>query len=289
MDYTMEALFPIVAELAQKYSGYDSTSIPYEKAQMLMGGIIYCLNEYKNSSENGLAVSNQPIKERYRIGAKIVLKKVVESKDIYNEISLWFDDYNVACLSDTMRKEIPYFFKWYDVNFCPQNTVLTFDYPLLVDIHSLTGVDYIHTYLRAMKVEWLFLRKFERNYVIEILKRANPEYSKMVENVSEIVLINLLGHIVVGKPFSEIGFHIEEYEKLRSLLRQNSVNEIENILHTILKQLIEQVYEGNQAMLSYFENAIKSMAVRIKNAVETQQLDRIFVKHPIHPAVSPRE
>ena len=37
MDYKMEELLPIVSELAQKYTGYESTSVTYEKAQMLMG------------------------------------------------------------------------------------------------------------------------------------------------------------------------------------------------------------------------------------------------------------
>lgn len=36
MDYEIEELLPLVSELAQKYSGYESTSITYEKAQTLM-------------------------------------------------------------------------------------------------------------------------------------------------------------------------------------------------------------------------------------------------------------
>ena len=40
MDYKMEELLPVVSELAQKYTGYESTSITYEKAQMLMGAVL---------------------------------------------------------------------------------------------------------------------------------------------------------------------------------------------------------------------------------------------------------
>ena len=43
MDYQMEELLPIVSELAQKYAGFESTSITYEKAQSLMEAVIFCL------------------------------------------------------------------------------------------------------------------------------------------------------------------------------------------------------------------------------------------------------
>ena len=55
MDYQMEELLPIVSELAQKYAGYESTSVTYEKAQSLMEAVLFCLNEYHDSYAHGLA------------------------------------------------------------------------------------------------------------------------------------------------------------------------------------------------------------------------------------------
>jgi hypothetical protein len=37
MSYKMEELVPIVGELAEKYTTFESTSISYEKAEQLMG------------------------------------------------------------------------------------------------------------------------------------------------------------------------------------------------------------------------------------------------------------
>lgn len=277
MDYEMEKLVPIVAELAQKYMGCDSTSITYDKAQMLMAGVIYCLNEYRNNSKTGLTDGSLSIKEQYRIGAQMIVKKAVEIKNIYNEILLYFDDYNVECLGDTVRKGIPEFLKWYDAKFCPQNTILTLDYPLLSDIHLLSGADAVYAYICAIKEEQLFLKRFERNYVIEVLRRAVPGYRQMIENVCEIVLLNFIGHAALGKPFSEVGFHGEEYEKLRGVFQSDCIDEIENVLHRMFQKLIEQIYDGNQKMLTYLGYSIKNMAVRIKTAVKTQQLRKIFV------------
>ena len=41
MDYEMEELLPIVATLAEKYTGGESSSISYEKAGQLMEAVMY--------------------------------------------------------------------------------------------------------------------------------------------------------------------------------------------------------------------------------------------------------
>lgn len=45
MDYEMEELLPIVATLAEKYTGGESSSISYEKAGQLMEAVMYCIRE----------------------------------------------------------------------------------------------------------------------------------------------------------------------------------------------------------------------------------------------------
>ena len=47
MKYDMEELLPITAWLAEKYTGNDSTSITYEKAEQFMEAAIYCIQEYE--------------------------------------------------------------------------------------------------------------------------------------------------------------------------------------------------------------------------------------------------
>ena len=45
--YDMEELIPLVARLAEKYTGFESSSISYERAQQLMEAVLYCIREYK--------------------------------------------------------------------------------------------------------------------------------------------------------------------------------------------------------------------------------------------------
>ena len=277
MNYEPKELLPIVAELAEKYVGCDSTSISYETAQMLMEGVIYCLEEGRLYSKMGLRDNKISVREQYNIGKKLVKDKAVKANEIFNEMSEYFDDYGVECLYSTVQRGIPEFFKWYDVKFCPQNTILTLDYPILKNIQDLSGVDAIYEYIRAIRIEQLFLRKMERNYVITVLKCAIPKYKDMIENICEIVLLNMIGHIILKKPFQKFGFTDEDFKVLKKIFKDRNITEIEKLLEVALREMVEQIYDGNWEMLEYFANGIENMAVRIESVAKVNHLERIFV------------
>ena len=172
----MEELIPIVADLAKKYAGCDNTSITYEAAQALMQGVIYCLDEYWTSTANSLWKKDISIQEQYQIGTQLVREKTNQVLRIHNELTVYFDDYHVVCLHDTVQKGIPEFLKWYDAKFFPQNTILTLDYPILENIQSKCGVDAVYVFICSIQTEQKFLRLFDRNYIISVLKEAIPDY-----------------------------------------------------------------------------------------------------------------
>ena len=76
MDYEMEELVPIVGKLAEKYTSHESTSITYEKAEQLMGAVLYCIHELWESSGNAPSLNEKiPAQRAYEIGAEYVEKK----------------------------------------------------------------------------------------------------------------------------------------------------------------------------------------------------------------------
>lgn len=277
MDYQMEELLPIVSELAQKYAGYESTSITYEKAQSLMEAVLFCLSEYNSSAKDSLVQKDISVKEQYNIGAKLLSEKVENIRKIFNEISFQFEDFGVKCLYDTVQKGIQQFLKWYDIKFCPQNTILTLDYPLLIDCSSLTGADAVYKYIRAIQMEQIFLGKFDRNYVMLVLEKYNSEYRDMIENICSIVLTNIIGHIAIKKPFNNIDFLYEEYLQLSKIFAGKSIPDIENIVKDLIKKIVSQFYENDMDMLEYLCYETNNIAVRIYTANQHEQLSKIFV------------
>ena len=277
MDYQMEELLPIVSELAQKYAGYESTSITYEKAQSLMEAVLFCLSEYNSSAKDSLVQKDISVKEQYNIGAKLLSEKVENIRKIFNEISFQFEDFGVKCLYDTVQKGIPQFLKWYDIKFCPQNTILTLDYPLLIDCSSLTGADAVYKYIWAIQTEQIFLGKFDRNYVMLVLEKYNSEYRDMIENICSIVLTNIIGHIAIKKPFNDIDFLYGEYLQLSKIFAGKSIPDIENVVKDLIKKIVSRFYENDMDMLEYLCYETNNIAVRIYTANQHEQLSKIFV------------
>ncbi len=277
MDYKMEELLPIVSELAQKYTAYESTSITYEKAQMLMGAVLYSLDEYSHSYANNLVDKNISLKEQYHIGTNLILEKVDNIREIFNAVSFQFDDFGVKCLYDTVQKGIPQFLKWYDIKFCPQNTILTLDYPLLIDCNSLTGADAVYKYIQAIQIEQSFLSLFDRYYVISVLANYNSEYQDMLENICGIVLMNTVGHIAVNKPFHDACFLHEEYLELSEIFKAKPISDIENIVKNFIEKMVRRFYKDNADMLEYLCCETNNIATRIYTANQYGELSKVFV------------
>lgn len=277
MDYKMEELLPIVSELAQKYTAHESTSVTYEKAQMLMGAVLYCLDEYSHSCANSLVDKNVSVKEQYHIGTNLILEKVDSIRKIFNAVSYRFDDFGLKCLYDTVQKGIPQFLKWYDAKFCPQDTILTLDYPLLMDCNSLTGADAVYKYIQAIQIEQLFLSLFDRYYVISVLANYNSEYQDMLENICGIVLMNTVGHIAVNKPFHDTCFLHEEYLELSEIFKEKSIFDIENIVKKFIEEMVRRFYKNNADILEYLCCETNNIATRIYTANQYGELSKVFV------------
>lgn len=277
MDYEMDELLPIVSELAQKYTGYESTSITYEKAQSLMGAVLYCLEEYRNSCANSLVDKNVTVKEKYHIGANLILEKVNSIREIFNAVSIQFDNFGVKCLYDTVQKGIPQFLKWYDIKFCPQDTILTLDYPLLIDCSSLTGADAVYKYIQAIQVEQTFLSLFDRNYVRSVLTNYNSDYRNMSENICGIVLMNTVGHLAVKKSFRDAYFLHEDYFQLSEILKGKSISDIEHIVKNFIEEMVKRYYKDDTDMLDYLCCETNHIATRIYTANQNETLSKVFV------------
>lgn len=277
LDYQMEELVPIVADLAQRYVGCDSTSVTYEKAQSFTEAVLYCLGEYRNAGQDYLADGNLSVKQQYRIGMELVQKKAEAVSRIFNEISVDFMSYGVICLQDTIQEGIPAFLKWYDVRYCPQDTILTLDYPLLYPQNNLRGVDAVYQYLCCVQLEQQFLQQFADSYVQSVLEQYCADYRYMVENICDIVLTNTIGHLLLGESFHAKTLNQRDYRQITAALENYSLDELEQIIKILIGNLVKQYYQNALPLQEYLEQDARNIAVRIDLGLQQQQLEKIFV------------
>lgn len=277
MDYEMEELVPIVGKLAEKYTSHESTSITYEKAEQLMGAVLYCIHELWESSGNAPSLNKKLSAQRaYEMGAAYVREKTGKALDLYNRILPEFCHYENKCLYDTFVKGIPEFFKWYDIQFEPQNTILTLDYPLLKDISEYTGIDKIFEFIKSIGLEQKFLKLFPAGYVINILSKDNRNWQESMDNICEIVFTHVIGHIMLGKSLTVIELKENDYFYMQEMFEQTALEDIKKHLEVALEIFIKNYYENDRELLNYLSDSIGGIVVRLKNAADNKVLGNII-------------
>lgn len=277
MRYKLEELVPIVAKLAQRYTAGESTSITYEKAQQLMEAVLYSIHEGEEDEAFAL-VEHRGLspEETYVIGIRCLEKKTRDTLALYNDVMACFCSYENKCLYDTVAKGMAEFFRWYDLNYEPQNTILTLDYPILVNHMEQTGIDRIYDYMRCIQLEQRFLNRFPPGYVVEVLARYNRDYRRMIDNLCEIVLMNLIFHLCVGKDLRDMHFEPAEYELMQAKIKKEQLCDLRKTLEGKIRAIVQAYYENDEQLMEYLIHAIGDISVRMKMAADNGNMAQFF-------------
>lgn len=280
VTYEMEELVPIVAELSERYTAYESTSITYEKANQLMGAVLYCIHEYERSGEEGasgsLVTGEITAREAYQSGFQLVNAKVRAMKELYHGLIRDFRYYGNIALRDTVDA-IPEFLKWYDVRYAPQDTILTLDYPLLVDsVHCIqrepggisaherryTGIDAVYEYIKCICIEQRFLNRFPETYVTQVL----CGYEEMFENICGILLADVVWHLVLKKQFDGMGIMESDRSRIQAVLGMYPLEEAKDLARRMVKDFVLKFYGNDDEMWQYLSGECGNIVVRMMHS-----------------------
>lgn len=269
MNYEMEELMPIVSNLAEKHNAFESTSMTYEKAEQLLGAVIYCINEaLREEKHSGTSISSKELsaKRAYEIGAMRVSDKTRDALEMYNEILPDLIYCGNVCFHDTFVKGLPEFFKWYDVKFAPQDEIITLDYPVLKDISLLTGIDKVYEFINCIRLEQQFFSIFKEADLRYILSCHEKQYEDSMDNICEVVLTNTIMHILAGKSLSAQEFKEADYRQIKEIFIQESLEKINEKLENAVKALVLEYFDNKKDLQVYLANPIKEITIRMKNA-----------------------
>lgn len=266
----MEELYFIIRELTEKYTGGDSTSVPIEIAEQLVEAVSYCIGEVWDSS-GVLVPENQKIRGVYEAGCQKVLDQVIEAQQLYSKIMEDFDSYGNRALQETVADGMPKFFLYYDADYCPQNHILTLDYPVLIDLGELRGIHRILTYLKCIQLEQNFLMLLPRDYVLDILKNYHRSYRILLVNLPGIVLRKLLANSLLELPLWRKELTQSHYAKLAGLIRQQGRENLELTLFNHLKSLTGD----EQNLFQYLKSVLPDIAAEFANGAEHTCLERM--------------
>ncbi len=282
MDYKMEELLPLVKELAEVYTGKESSSITYETAQKLMEAVLYCIRENDRPLEEQygeafVSVDSFPsARAAYDMGYRLVVEKTRKANEIYNELIPVFQAYGNRAYYETVVKGIPEFFRWYNPSLEPMNHILTMDYPVLEPLHKLEGIDLIYRFLQCVQLEQRFLNKFPEAYIRRLLIRYHSNYEELLLNLCGVILKRVLANMLIGKRLDQDLYTSSDYEKLTEHLSDSSKEELLEELYEHLNRLITEVYSGDRSLYSYLVKEVPNIATELRNAVCHHNLEHIL-------------
>ena len=293
MQYEMSRLIRLTGWLAEQYTSKDTSSITYETAEMLMEAVLYCINEYEEPGEpgehgdvsgedNGVQAERVPAartepdaETAWRWGYQAVLGKVRRAGKIYEAVVDEFEDYGCQNYRDTITRGIPGFFVRYDAKFCPQDHILSLDYPVMGGNalnrgeKRLTGIDLLYEYLKIIRMEKKFLDCFDRQAVVNLMSAIYPQYQELyLDNLCSPVLLNALGCLIAGKPVGRLEPGRDGLCLIENYFTGCGAEEIERKLAPCIR-----ILTGN---LEWFDRSARHYAPQIENALRFGCLDRLF-------------
>ena len=244
MFYEMDELLPLVSKLADRYTSFSSTSLPYEKARMLMEAVIYCIREC-TGKDGGNLLSGGEVPDAeilYKRGYEIVKEKVYKSKMLYEQIIEEFEDYGCRNYRDTVIGGVPSFFLYYDPRFCPQNHLLTLDYPAGITEQGRTGADLMESYLYKIKMEKIFLQFFPSASVCALLERITPDYGELyLDNICLEVLCCSVKCAAAGAPLMELCLNRDQEQKVYDYFKGDTLQQIKRKTGSIISKMTERM------------------------------------------------
>ncbi len=280
MRYSQEELMPVVAKLAARYTGNESTSVSYEKARQLMGAVIYCIEEYEKAGagSEGLVAAHSSLSADtvYRQGYEILIEKVAEIRQNYNLMMKEFHHYGNRCCYDTFQKGLPGFFLYYDPRFDPMNHILTLDYPVLIPFESRCGADLMEVYVNCEYLEQKFLQKLPEEYIRFVLNAYSGDYEELIINLASIALRNVLGCRIAGKTIDLNGYSGEEMIRLENFISGNTREDLEEHLKRYVDELMNFAYEGNKELGNYLKEDMRNYSFELKHALNYHCLQTVL-------------
>lgn len=184
----------LLGDRIERYTGGESSSVPVETAEMLLGGVIYTVGAgcaaFSSPEEAIGAIMSGGVRPVFISGRKRLAAKLNTARLMYSRLLPALLPLKNAAYNATVRDGLAAYFKVMRdprrMDFKPQDNVITADYPLCIPLDHLTGVEFIERYIASLSLENAFCALFDRRMIFGLDAENDPEE---IENFFEKILL----------------------------------------------------------------------------------------------------
>lgn len=263
------------------FTGGNSSSVKVETAQSIMLSIFYCIGIFlKSFSDTDICISeikHKPLSYMYKEGRKLTENYINRAKDLLKAVKLNRIDTGNEAYNNTIDEGISSFFSDYNADFSAHYTQASIDYPLGNDKMNLDGIEYINDYLSKLLLENEFCKKFSSSDIYSVMKSYSHDFEDLLVNIFQRVLINALGCILLNKNPLKLNIEAGDIKNLQENMETFSEEQLYIQLQKTTQKLFEQLNIINIELQKYILLNLKDITKSLKNALENDQLNAVFV------------
>ncbi len=275
----------LLGELIIKFTGGESTSVKIETGERIMLSILYCMDACTRNFNHprdaiNLLTSNS-IKETYHAGLEIVESCLRDTEILYQKIKNNKLDIPSEAYQSTIDKDLPDFFRNYDIFFSAQDTIATFDYPLLFDDMKVEGIYYIRQYLIKLNIETSFCHLFDQQDIKKLLynygRVYSIDYKEALINIFEIVLTNSIFSVLSGNKAREILINEIQFAFLQEKFKELNPAQCLHHISEAVELLITELCIINPKLKDYIRRLKRVLMPRFLCAREHNNLANVVI------------
>lgn len=268
------------SDKARSYTHGESSSVRTEDAEIIMSSVLYTVGLHLKSlptPEDAVsALCRENFRDIYISGRKRINIKLATVKKIAEFLSQNAPKSRAIYYRQAVKKLTARFLSVYNPDFAAHDAAVLPDYPLLVPVNNLVGVEYMQKYLEGLYSETQFLRLFSPITVDTVLYAKNPEYPETPDNILHPIFLSAMGAILIGNDvFSLMGG--EDIPLLYDIFDSKSKAEVLSILESTLKRLIDALHIGSPSLVRYLNASLSDIASEILSATEKKTIHRLFL------------
>lgn len=268
------------SEKARSYTHGESSSVRTEDAEIIMSSVLYTVGIYLKSlptpADALSALRRESFRELYMLGRKKIGVKLATIKKIAEFLSQNAPKSRAVYYRQAVKKLTARFLSLYNPDFAAHDAAVLPDYPLLVPVCDLVGIEFIQKYLEALYSETQFLRLFSPITVDTLLYAKNSEYPEAPDNILRPVFLAALGAILTDKDvFSLMGG--SDIPFLYDIFAEKNKAEVIEVLESAASRLTEKLHIGSPSLIRYLHSALPDIASEIISAIDIKALDKVFL------------
>lgn len=268
--------FLLLSSRVNRYLAGDSSSIRTEKAQSILDSIFFtlgiALKTFSSPEDAVRALQTQNISDLYQKGRRRIDTQLAVTKTIHARLMRNLLDTQNITYRSTLADGILGFFKLYRPDYEAQEIHITADYPLLQPINHLTGIEFIHAYVKAAYYENLFYTYFSADSIHCLLCGYTEEYPQQIINLFEPVFTVAIGCVLAGRDIEPLYLSENDVVHISHVLSKNNITEA---VSSAAKRIAAH-FQISQGLKRYLQSSLPVISQSISAGRQNNTLTRVF-------------